>query len=49
MASKTKTKGGFGDPTKLTTEKFSARAKRSTLRKDPPENYKKGGGVKAKS
>lgn len=48
MATKSKGKGGFGDTSKIPAEKFSTRAKRSTLRKDPPGTYKKGGSVKGK-
>lgn len=40
-------KGGkMGDPSKLPTEKFSARAKRATLRGDDMGTYKKGGMAK---
>ena len=40
-------KGGkMGDPSKLPTEKFSARAKRATLRGDDMGTYKKGGMTK---
>lgn len=40
-------KGGkFGDPAKLPTEKFSARAKRATLRGDDAGTFKKGGSLK---
>lgn len=40
-------KGGkFGDPAKLPTEKFSARAKRATLRGDDAGTFKKGGMAK---
>lgn len=35
--------GSFGDPTKLTGENFSNRAKRSVLRGDDKGTYKKGG------
>lgn len=42
-------KGGkMGDPAKLPTDKFSARAKRSTLRGDDMGTYKKGGMTKMK-
>jgi hypothetical protein len=42
-----KAKGGkMGDPSKLPTEKFSARAKRATLRGDDMGTYKKGGMTK---
>jgi hypothetical protein len=42
-------KGGkMGDPSKLPTEKFSARAKRATLRGDDMGTYKKGGMTKMK-
>lgn len=36
----------MGDPAKLPTEKFSARAKRATLRGDDMGTYKKGGMTK---
>ena len=40
-------KGGkFGDPAALPTEKFSARAKRATLRGDDMGTFKKGGMAK---
>jgi hypothetical protein len=40
-------KGGkMGDPTKLSADKFSARAKRATLRGDDAGTYMKGGKVK---
>ena len=39
-------KGKMGDPAKLPTEKFSARAKRATLRGDDMGTYKKGGMTK---
>lgn len=40
-------KGGkFGDPTKLTAENFSHRAKRAVLRGDEAGTYKKGGMAK---
>lgn len=39
---------GFGDPSKLTAEKFSARAKKATLRGDEAGTYKKGGKVMKK-
>jgi hypothetical protein len=40
-------KGGkMGDPSKLPTEKFSARAKRATLRGDDMGTFKKGGMTK---
>jgi hypothetical protein len=35
-----------GDPSKLSTDKFSARAKRATLRGDDAGTFKKGGKVK---
>lgn len=35
----------YGDPSKLPETKFSARAKRATLRQDPPNTYAKGGSV----
>lgn len=38
----------MGDPAKLPTEKFSARAKRATLRGDDMGTYKKGGMTKMK-
>lgn len=42
-----KAKGGkMGDPTKLSSEKFSARAKRATLRGDEAGTFMKGGMVK---
>lgn len=42
-------KGGkMGDPAKLSTDKFSARAKRATLRGDDMGTYKKGGMTKMK-
>lgn len=37
---------GFGDPSKLSTDKFSARAKKATLRGDDAGTYKQGGKVK---
>jgi len=40
-------KGGkMGDPSKLPTEKFSTRAKRTTLRGDDMGTFKKGGMTK---
>jgi len=36
----------MGDPANLPTEKFSARAKRATLRGDDMGTYKKGGMTK---
>ena len=36
----------MGDPAKLPTEKFSARAKRATLRGDAESTFKKGGMTK---
>ena len=39
-------KGKMGDPAKLPTEKFTARAKRATLRGDDMGTYKKGGMAK---
>jgi hypothetical protein len=42
-----KAKGGkMGNPAALPTEKFSARAKRATLRGDDVGTYKKGGMTK---
>lgn len=42
-----KAKGGkMGDPSKLSSEKFSARAKRATLRGDESGTFMKGGIVK---
>jgi len=42
-----KAKGGkLGDPSKLSAEKFSARAKRATLRGDESGTYMKGGPIK---
>lgn len=38
----------FGDPSKLSADKFSARAKRATLRGDEAGTYKKGGMTKLK-
>ena len=47
MVMKKMMKGGkMGDPSKLPTEKFSARAKRATLRGDDMGTYKKGGMTK---
>ena len=38
-------KSGFGDPSKLSEDKFSARAKRSVLRGDDSNTYACGGAV----
>ena len=47
MVTKKMMKGGkMGDPSKLPSEKFSARAKRATLRGDDMGTYKKGGMTK---
>jgi len=47
MVMKKMMKGGkMGDPSKLPSEKFSARAKRATLRGDDMGTYKKGGMTK---
>lgn len=44
-----KAKGGkMGDPSKLAADKFSARAKRATLRGDEAGTFNKGGMVKKK-
>ena len=39
-------KKSFGDSSKLSTEKFSNRAKKATVRQDPPNTYAKGGAVR---
>lgn len=39
-------KKSFGDSSKLSTEKFSNRAKKATVRQDPPQTYAKGGAVR---
>ncbi len=36
----------FGDSTKLSQDKFSARAKKAVLRGDDKSSYAKGGSVK---
>jgi len=47
MMKKPMMKGGkMGNPAALPTEKFSARAKRATLRGDDMGTYKKGGMAK---
>jgi len=45
MDKKAPSKGKFGDPSKLSEDKFSARAKRATLRGDDAGSYAKGGPV----
>jgi hypothetical protein len=46
MMKKTMGKAKLGDPSKLTADKFSARAKRATLRGDDVGTFKKGGAIK---
>ena len=45
MEKKLSPKGKFGDPSKLSEDKFSARAKRAVLRGDDAATYAKGGAV----